>query len=37
MQPTRDPRITLPGLVEVLLNKGVYLNLDLIITVADIR
>jgi hypothetical protein len=36
MQPTRDPRVTLSGLVEVLLNKGVYLNLDLIVTVADI-
>ncbi|SDY69392.1 Gas vesicle protein [Micromonospora pattaloongensis] len=36
LQPTRDPRVTLPDLVEVLLNKGVYLNLDLIITVADI-
>jgi hypothetical protein len=36
MQPTRDPRATLPDLVEVLLNKGVFLNLDLIITVADI-
>ncbi|MEV1286071.1 gas vesicle protein [Micromonospora sp. NPDC049679] len=36
LQPTRDPRVTLPDLVEVLLNKGVYLNLDLIIAVADI-
>lgn len=36
MQPTRDPRATLPDLIEVLLNKGVYLNLDLIISVADI-
>lgn len=36
MQPTRDPRATLPDLIEVLLNKGVYLNLDLIISVSDI-
>lgn len=36
MQPTRDPRATLPDLIEVLLNKGVYLNVDLIISVADI-
>ena len=36
MQPTRDPGATLPDLLEVLLNKGVHLNLDLIISVADI-
>ncbi|GAB3526939.1 gas vesicle protein [Arthrobacter monumenti] len=36
MQPTRDVQATLPELVDVLLNKGVYLDLDLIITVADI-
>lgn len=36
MQPTRDVRATLPDLVDVLLNKGVYLDLDLIITVSDI-
>ncbi|MEY8568676.1 gas vesicle protein [Brevibacterium linens] len=36
MQPTRDPRATLPDLIEVLLNKGVHLNLDLIISVSDI-
>ncbi|MFH5821025.1 gas vesicle protein GvpJ [Georgenia sp. AZ-5] len=36
LQPTRDLRATLPDLLEVLLNKGVYLDLDLIITVADI-
>ena len=36
MQPTRDPAVTLPDLLEVLLNKGVYLNLDLIIAVADV-
>lgn len=36
MQPTRDPRATLPDLIEVLLNKGVYLNLDLIISVGDV-
>lgn len=36
MVPSRDPRVTLPDLLEVLLDRGVYLNLDLIITVADI-
>lgn len=36
LQPTRDPRVTLPDLLEVLLNKGVVLHLDLIIAVADI-
>ncbi|PWH06472.1 gas vesicle protein [Brachybacterium endophyticum] len=36
MQPNRDPRATLPDLLEVLLNKGVHLNLDLIISVADV-
>ena len=36
LQPTRDPRATLPDLIEVLLNKGVYLDLDLIISVADV-
>lgn len=36
MQPTRDVRATLPDLIDVLLNKGVYLDLDLIITVSDI-
>ncbi|WP_418607965.1 gas vesicle protein [Georgenia sp. SUBG003] len=36
MEPTRDLGATLPDLLEVLLNKGVYLDLDLIITVADI-
>src|ERR1700710_567211 len=36
VQPSRDQRATLAGLVDVLLNKGVYLDLDLIITVADI-
>lgn len=36
MQPTRDPGATLPDLLEVLLNKGVHLNLDLIISVADV-
>lgn len=36
VQPTRDQRATLGALVDVLLNKGVYLNLDLVITVADI-
>ncbi|WP_208009733.1 gas vesicle protein [Nesterenkonia sphaerica] len=36
LQPTRDPGATLPDLLEVLLNKGVHLNLDLIISVADV-
>ncbi|KHK96643.1 gas vesicle protein GvpM [Microbacterium mangrovi] len=36
MSPTRDQRATLGALVDVLLDKGVYLDLDLIITVADI-
>ncbi|MFD2792450.1 gas vesicle protein [Promicromonospora vindobonensis] len=36
MEPTRDLRVTLPDLVDVLLDKGVYLDLDLIVTVADI-
>ncbi|MFB9746224.1 gas vesicle protein GvpJ [Leifsonia shinshuensis] len=36
MQPTRDQKATLGALVDVLLDKGVYLNLDLIITVADV-
>lgn len=36
MEPTRDLRVTLPDLLDVLLDKGVYLDLDLIVTVADI-
>lgn len=36
LEPTRDLRATLPDLVDVLLDKGVYLDLDLIVTVADI-
>ncbi|MFC7401266.1 gas vesicle protein GvpJ [Citricoccus sp. GCM10030269] len=36
MEPTRNPQVTLPDLIGVLLNKGTYLNLDLIIAVADI-
>lgn len=36
MEPTRNPKATLPDLVDALLNKGVYLDLDLIITVSDI-
>jgi Gas vesicle protein len=36
LQPVRDPQATLSDLIDVLLNKGVYLDLDLIITVADI-
>lgn len=36
MEPTRDPRATLPDLIDVLLNKGVHLDLDLIISVADV-
>jgi hypothetical protein len=36
LEPTRDLRATLPDLLDALLDKGVYLDLDLIITVADI-
>lgn len=36
LQPLRDPRATLADLVEVLLNKGVLLHVDLLISVADI-
>jgi len=36
LEPTRDAQATLPDLIEVLLNKGVVLHLDLIIAVADI-
>lgn len=36
MRPVRDPRVTLDDLVEVLLNKGAVLHLDLIVAVADI-
>ncbi|MFC8598769.1 MULTISPECIES: gas vesicle protein [unclassified Isoptericola] len=36
LQPTRDLHATLPDLLNALLDKGVYLDLDLIITVADI-
>jgi len=36
LKPTRDPRVTLDDLVEVLLNKGAVLHLDLIVAVADI-
>ncbi len=36
LEPTRDPQATLPDLIEVLLNRGVILHLDLIVSVADI-
>ena len=36
LEPTRDPGVTLPDLLEVLLNRGVILHLDLIVAVADI-
>ncbi|MFC6059179.1 gas vesicle protein [Streptomyces pratens] len=36
MRPTRDPRVTLDDLLEVVLNKGAVLHLDLIVAVADI-
>lgn len=36
LQPTHDRRSSLSDLVEVLLNRGVLLNLDLVIAVADI-
>lgn len=36
LEPVRDPRATVTDLLEVLLDKGVVLNLDLLISVADI-
>jgi hypothetical protein len=36
LAPIRDPRATLPDLVNVILDKGAVLQLDLIISVADI-
>lgn len=36
LQPTRNPDVTLADLITVLLDKGTYLNIDLIISVADI-
>lgn len=36
LEPTRDPRVTLVELVDTLLNRGLYLNIDAIISVADI-
>ncbi|MEE1766570.1 gas vesicle protein [Streptomyces sp. SP18BB07] len=36
LRPTRDPRVTLDDLVEVLLNKGAVLHLDLIVAVSDV-
>ena len=36
LEPVRDPRATVADLLEVLLDKGVVLNLDLLISVADI-
>lgn len=36
MEPTRNPEVTLSDLITVLLDKGTYLNIDLIISVADI-
>lgn len=36
MAPTNDLRATLPDLLEVMLDKGVYLDLDLLITVAEV-
>ncbi|SKC72063.1 gas vesicle protein [Krasilnikoviella flava] len=36
LQPTRDLGATLPDLLDALLDKGVYLDLDLIVTVAGI-
>ena len=36
MEPTRNPEVSLSDLITVLLDKGTYLNLDLIISVADI-
>lgn len=36
MEPVRDPRVTLVELVDTLLDRGLYLNLDVLISVADI-
>lgn len=36
VEPTRDPQVTLPDLLEALLNRGVILHLDLIVAVADV-
>lgn len=36
LEPVRDPRVTLVELVDTLLDRGLYLNLDVIISVADI-
>ncbi|HEY4536336.1 MAG TPA: gas vesicle protein [Enteractinococcus sp.] len=36
MEPTRNPEVSLSDLITVLLDKGTYLNVDLIISVADI-
>jgi len=36
IEPVRDPRVTLVELVDTLLDRGLYLNLDVIISVADI-
>jgi len=36
MEPTRNPEVTLPDLITALFAKGTYLNIDLIIAVADI-
>lgn len=36
MEPTRDLRASVRDLLDVMLDKGVYLDLDLIITVADV-
>lgn len=36
MEPVRNPDVTLADLITVLLDKGTYLNVDLIISVADI-
>src|SRR5690625_7649708 len=36
MDPHRNPDVTLSDLITVLLDKGTYLNIDLIISVADI-
>lgn len=36
LQPTRDPEATLPDLLNAVLDKGVHLDLDLIVSVADV-
>lgn len=36
MEPTNDLRATLPDLLDALFDKGAYLDIDLVITVAEV-